>query len=294
MLRLAVATRAQTYQRMGDPLAERGIEAVHLETTERPIDLAASPGEFDVGFVFPPRIAEGGVIDALLDIPWVNDREQVLRSRHKGEALARLRRAGLPVPETVVISNPVDQATLSDTYDQFDGPVVVKPNATTRGIGVARAGDLDTFLGICDYVGLLHEYPATGDRSFLVQSFLPDAVDYRVMVVDGEYAGAVRRAVPNAGSQSSNGDEVGEKRWKHNVHRGGTATAVDLDENLRRLAEDTAAALGIPWLGVDLLVTDERAVVTETNARPTIDDASKYEAGFWDDVATLVTDQAPS
>jgi SSU ribosomal protein S6P modification protein len=38
-------------------------------------------------------------------------------------------------------------------------------------------------------------------------------------------------------------------------------------------------------------VTEDRAVVNETNARPTIDSAEKYESGFWNDVAALVRSQ---
>jgi ribosomal protein S6--L-glutamate ligase len=207
----------------------------------------------------------------------------VLRSRQKGETLARLSTAGVPVPETVVVSNPVDEAELEAAYEHFDGPVVVKPNSTTRGTGVARADDLDSFLGICDYLDLVHDYRATGDRSFLVQEFLPDARDFRVMVVDGEVVGAVERRLPDEALQSG--------QWKHNVHRGANAEGVDIDADLRDLAEDAAAAMSVPWLGVDLLVTDGRAVVNETNARPTIDSATKYQDGFWDDVAALVRKQ---
>jgi len=289
MLELAVATRAETYERMQDPLADRGIRTRHVATSERtlPLDEGANAlgvgggdaGAFDVGFVFPPRLAEGGVADALLDVPWVNDREAVLRSRQKGETLARLSGAGLPVPETVVVSNPVDEATLEDVFDRFDPPVVVKPDATTRGVGVAKAHDRDSFLGVCDYLDLVHDYRATGDRTFLVQEFLPEARDYRAMVVDGTFVGAVERRLPAEG-------------WKHNVHRGASAVGVDLPDDLRSLAEEAAAALDIPWLGVDLLVTGDRAVVNETNARPTIDSATKYEAGFWDDVDAMIRERA--
>jgi ribosomal protein S6--L-glutamate ligase len=238
---------------------------------------------FDVGFVFPPRIAEGGVVDGLLDISWVNDRETVLRSRHKGETLARLSRAGLPVPETVVVSDPADRAELEAAFEHFDPPVVVKPNATTRGIGVAKAHDLDSFLGICDYLNLVHDYKATGDQSFIVQEYLSDARDYRVMLIDGTFVGAVERRLPNAALDAG--------QWKHNVHLGAEAEGVDLDDELRALAEEAADTLDIPWLGVDLLVTDHRAVINETNARPTIDSATKYEPGFWDDVSSLIRDQ---
>jgi ribosomal protein S6--L-glutamate ligase len=280
MLRLAVATDAETYRRMQAPLGERGIDAEYVRTAERTIPLDSDLGDFDAGFVFPPRLAEGGVASELLGVPWVNGREAILRSRHKGEALARLSRAGLPTPETVVVSDPVDEGDLVAAFQRFDPPVVVKPNAVTRGIGVAKAGDLDSFLGICDYLDLVHDYRATGDHSFLVQEYLPGARDYRAMLVAGEYVGAVERRLPEEALKAG--------QWKHNVHRGAEATGVDLPDELRALAEDAAAAMEIPFLGVDLLVTDERAVVNETNARPTIDTATKYEDGFYDDLAALI------
>jgi len=282
MLRLAVATDAETLERIREPLAEREIEAVHVPTRERaqPLDEPIAEEPFDVGFVYPSRLMEGGVADALLDVPWVNDREAVLRSRNKAGAVARLDRAGLPTPETVHVSNPADEATLRAAFERFEPPVVVKPNSTTRGVGVAKVGDLDSFLGVCDYLALVHDYRAADDRSFLVQEYLPDATDYRAMVVDGEYVGCVERRLP--------ADERAAGRWKHNVHRGAVAEGIELPADLRRTAEDAAATLDIDWLGVDLLVTDDRAVVNETNARPTVDTATKYEAGFYDRLAALI------
>jgi ribosomal protein S6--L-glutamate ligase len=285
MRRLAVATQEETYERMREPLAERGIEVVPVQSSERTVHLTDSPfPDVDVGFVFPPRIMEGGVADALLSVPWVNDREAVLRSRNKADVLARLSAADVPVPETVMASNPVDEEDLVDAYRQFDEPVVVKPNSTTRGTGIAKAHDLDSFLGVVDYLDLVHDYRATADRSFLVQEFLPDARDVRAMVVDGDVVGAVERRLPE--------DAVADGQWKHNVHRGAAAEGISLDGELRDLAEQTADVLGIDYLGVDLLVTEERAVVNETNARPTIDSATKYEDGFWDRLAGLIQETA--
>ena len=284
MLRLAVATDAETLERIREPLAEREIEAVHVPTRERaqPLDEPIAEEPFDVGFVYPSRLMEGGVADALLGVPWVNDREAVLRSRNKAGALARLDRAGLLTPETVHVSNPADGATLRAAFERFEPPVVVKPNSTTRGVGVAKVGDLDSFLGVCDYLKLVHDYRAADDRSFLVQEYLPDATDYRAMVVDGEYVGCVERRLP--------ADERAAGRWKHNVHRGAVAEGVALPPDLRRLAETAAAALEVDWLGVDLLVTDDRATVNETNARPTVDAATKYDEGFYDRLAALIRD----
>jgi ribosomal protein S6--L-glutamate ligase len=284
MLRLAVVNREETFERIRDPLAERGIAVEHVPVRERTVavtdDAAFDLDGFDVGFVYPGRMMEGGVADALLAVPWVNGRDAVLTSRNKAAVLAELTRADVPVPESVFVSNPIDEAALVDAYERFDPPVVVKPNSTTRGVGVAKLHDADSFLGVTDYLELVHDYRATGDKSFLVQEYVPDATDYRAMVVDGEYVGAVERSLPDR--------ERARGRWKHNVHRGATAAGVDLDPDLQRLAERVADALDIDFLGVDLLVGDDRVVVNETNARPTVDAATKYEDGFYDRLAALV------
>ncbi len=322
MLRLAVATDAETLERIRGPLADRDIEAVHVPTRERVQPLSEPPldggddldhlADVDVGFVYPPRIMEGGVADALLEVPWVNDREAILRSRNKAETLARLGRAGLPIPDSVHVSNPVGEADLQEVFERFEPPVVVKPNSATRGVGVARADDLDSFLGLCDYLDLVHDYRAVDDRSFVVQEFLPNARDFRAMVIDGEYVGAVERRLPAA--------ERAAGRWKHNVHRGAVAEGVDLPAAYRRLAEEAAETLEIDWLGVDLLVVDDdgeseddeggdgespwgndddhnsrgldhdgdRVLLNETNARPTVDTATKYEPDFYDRLAELI------
>ncbi|WP_339105127.1 RimK family alpha-L-glutamate ligase [Haloterrigena salinisoli] len=283
MIDLAVANAKQTFRRMREPLSERGIRVHHVPVRERTIALGDppwDPDDYDVGFVYPGRLMEGGVADALLEIPWLNDHETVLTSRNKAEVIARLERADLPVPESVYVSNDVGEAALTDVFERFDPPVVVKPNSTTRGVGVAKAHDLDSFLGICDYLSLVHDYKATGDQSFLVQEYLPDATDYRVMVLEGEYVGAVERRLPD--------EAVAEGQWKHNVHRGAEATGVELPDEYRELAERVAAALEIPFLGVDLLETDDRLVVNETNARPTIDDETKYEPDFYDRLADAI------
>jgi ribosomal protein S6--L-glutamate ligase len=286
MLRLAVATRAETFERIAAPLAERGIEVSHVRTAERTLPLAERGSEFegfDAGFVYPSRAMEGGVADVLLDVPWVNDREAVLTSRNKAGVLAALARAGLPVPETVLVSNPVEETALQDSFERFEPPVVVKPNSTTRGTGVTKVGDLDSLLGVADYLNLIHDSPAAGDRSFLVQEYLPEVRDYRAMVVDGAYAGAVERRPP--------GEARAADRWKHNVHRGAAATGVSLPDDRRELAERAADVLEIPWLGVDLLASPERVVINETNARPTVDAATKYEPGFYDRLAALIRAQ---
>jgi ribosomal protein S6--L-glutamate ligase len=295
MLRLAVTTNAETFARVREPLADRGIDAAHLQAKERAIPLTDSAvaataeadddtaAAFDVGLVYPGRLMEGAAITAGLDIPWVNGREAVLTSRNKSGVLAALDRADIPVPHSVMLSNPVAESAVVDAVAGLSFPVVVKPNSATRGVGVAKASDIDSLLGVVDYLDLIHDFRATGDKSYLIQEYLPDARDYRAMVIDGDCVGGVQRRLPA---------DLAEGRWKHNVHRGAEATGVDLPESHRRLAERAAAALDIPYLGVDLLETDDRLVVNETNARPTVDTADKYDDGFYDRLAERIHDTA--
>ena len=137
--------------------------------------------------------------------------------------------------------------------------------------------------------------PAPGLARLVGQAAL-DPADYRAMVVDGECVGGVERRLPDPADESpaneSGSGKVRPDRWKHNVHRGATASGVDLPANLRNLAEETAEVLGIDFLGVDLLVSEDRAVVSETNARPTIDAETKYDAGFYDRLAELIRETA--
>ncbi len=285
--RLAMTTAAETYERVRGPLADRGIDVDHVRAKERTFRLDGADGDaatdaeaFDVGFVYPSRLMEGEVLDRRLAVPWVNGRDAVVTSRNKAGVLAALSDAGLPVPRTTLVSNPVDESAVVEAAADFEFPVVVKPNSATRGVGVAKATDLDSLLGVVDYLNLAHDYRATGDKSYLIQEFLPGARDYRAMVVDGAYAGAVRRELPP--------DALAAGRWKHNVHRGADARGVELDGEGRELAERTAAALGIDYLGVDLLEADGRFLVNETNARPTVDTARKYEPGFYDRLAGVI------
>jgi len=284
MLRLAVSTSSETFYRIREPLADRGIEIGHLQAKERLIQLTGREpvdptAEFDVGFVYPGRLMEGAAIDAVHDLPWVNSRESVLTSRNKGGVIAALDAANLPVPESVMLSNPVDESVVTDAVGDLSFPVVIKPNSATRGVGVAKAADMDSLLGIVDYLNLIHDFRSTGDKSYLIQEYLPDARDYRVMVVDGDCVGAVERRLP---------EKLADGRWKHNVHRGAEATGIELPAEHQQLAEQVAEVLGISYLGVDLLETPDRLVVNETNARPTVDAATKYDEDFYDRLATLI------
>ncbi|MDY7081099.1 MAG: RimK family alpha-L-glutamate ligase, partial [Halobacteria archaeon] len=134
---------------------------------------------------------------ALTDLNWINGVETVLTSRNKARCTALLERADVPVPETRLVSNPADDDTVQRAVDEIGIPCVVKPNSATRGRGVVRVSDSDSASGVADLFNVVHESSLVFDRTFLVQEFVAEARDYRVMVIDGEYVGAVERRNEN-------------------------------------------------------------------------------------------------
>jgi ribosomal protein S6--L-glutamate ligase len=272
-LRLGVATQGPTYERLQAPLAAAEISVVPLDSAG--VTLSLSEPEvpaFDVGFVYPPRFGTAAVIDAVRAVPWVNDRATVARSRNKAATLAALADV-VPVPPTVIAAAPRDREAVAAAADELGYPLVLKPTVATQGIGVTRVADRDALEGVLDYLDAIHRFPPTGEKSVLLQAFLPDATDIRVMVIDGTAVGAVERYGPG---------------WKHNVHRGAAVRSVPVDGEIRTVAETVAQTLAIDYVGVDLLRSDGVVYCSETNARPTIDDPALYEGDLFARLIRLI------
>jgi ribosomal protein S6--L-glutamate ligase len=272
-LRLGVATQGPTYERLQAPLAAAEISVVPLDSAG--VTLSLSEPEvpaFDVGFVYPPRFGTAAVIDAVRAVPWVNDRATVARSRNKAATLAALADV-VQVPPTVLAAAPRDREAVAAAADELGYPLVLKPTVATQGIGVTRVADRDALEGVLDYLDAIHRFPPTGEKSVLLQAFLPDATDIRVMVIDGTAVGAVERYGPG---------------WKHNVHRGAAVRSVPVDGEIRTVAETVAATLAIDYVGVDLLRSDGVVYCSETNARPTIDDPALYEGDLFARLIRLI------
>ena len=184
----------------------------------------------------------------LLGIPVVNTSASFQLARNKIVAGHVLTAAGLDVPRTLALRHPdhVDRA-----IELLGGPpIVVKLHPGTQGVGVT----------ICETVRSIRstvEAFWSLNREVLLQEFVAEAAgtDLRVLVVDGEVAGAMRRTAP-----------VSE--FRSNLHRGGTAEAVPVDDVLRDVAIRAADALDLHVAGVDLLESSRGPLVMEVNPSP--------------------------
>jgi ribosomal protein S6--L-glutamate ligase len=176
--------------------------------------------------------------------------QALVRSRDKLRSLQILARAGLGIPKTAFASSPKDK-DIDSVIEAIGGaPCVVKLLEGTQGIGVILAENQKAAKSVIEAFLKL-------DASILVQEFIKESkgADIRVFVVDGQVIGAMKR-------------QAKEGEFRSNLHRGGSATVIQLSSEERATAIKAAKKLGLNIAGVDLLQSDRGPLVMEVNSSP--------------------------
>jgi ribosomal protein S6--L-glutamate ligase len=159
---------------------------------------------------------------------------------------AVLDRAGLPVPETFVCET-ADLAL--EALPRLGGDVVVKPLFGSEGRGIVRVSDPDLGLRV------FRAIERTGGVLYLQRFIQHGGFDVRVLVLDGQVIGAIRRR---------SADD-----FRTNVSRNAVAERHQLTEREAEMALRATFATGTRLAGVDLLYDLEGALsVIEVNAVP--------------------------
>ncbi|MAB00556.1 MAG: glutathione synthase, partial [Stappia sp.] len=132
-----------------------------------------------------------------------------------------------------------DRAAI-DAFRSEHKDIVMKPLFGHGGAAVFRITQDDL-----NYGSLYDFFAATFREPWVIQRFLPnvDKGDKRILLVDGEFAGAVNR-VPQAGDLRSN------------MVRGGAAREADLTEREREICARLGPALrekGLILVGIDVI-----------------------------------------
>jgi len=91
----------------------------------------------------------------------------------------------------------------------------------------------------------------------IVQEFIKESSgsDIRAFVVDGRVVGAMKR-------QAKDGE------FRSNLHRGGTATVIQLTDEEETVALKAAKAMSLDIAGVDMLQSDRGPLILEVNSSP--------------------------
>jgi glutathione synthase len=140
------------------------------------------------------------------------------------------------MPPTIVTRQASDVAD----FRRVHGDIIVKPLFGNGGAGVFRIRADDSNLG-----SLIELFQGLFREPFMVQQYRPEvrAGDKRIILVDGEIAGALNR-IPSAHETRSN------------LHAGGTPAAVDLTERDREICARLSPELkrrGLIFTGIDVI-----------------------------------------
>ena len=191
--------------------------------------------------------------------------QALVRSRDKLRSLQILSRAGLGLPRTV-FSN-YSRNVKNIIRSAGGAPVVIKLLEGTQGLGVVLAETdsaaesvIEAFNGLKARV-IVQEYVAEAKGS-----------DIRAFVVDGVVVGAMKR-------QGKPGE------FRSNLHRGGTASFIELSEEEENAALKAARVMGLGIAGVDMLQSNHGPLILEVNSSPGLEG---IEAATGRDIANSI------
>jgi ribosomal protein S6--L-glutamate ligase len=128
--------------------------------------------------------------------------------------------------------------------------VIIKLLEGTQGIGVLLAETVSS-------AAALIELLQTQKQNVLIQKFVAESKgkDIRAFVVGDQVVGAMRRVAQG-------------QEFRSNVHRGGIAEPVTLDETYQNTAVRAAQIMGLRVAGVDMLEGKNGPEVMEINSSP--------------------------
>ena len=178
----------------------------------------------------------------------LNESVAIGRARDKLRCFQILAREGLGLPVTAFAHDPDRAETVVNEVG--GAPCVIKLLEGTQGVGVILADTMGSAKSIIEAF-------RKANVNILVQEFIKEAggSDVRALVVGDEVVAAIKRT-----------GSTGE--FRSNLHRGGTAEAIEITPEERQTALRAARALGLNVAGVDMLRSKRGPVIMEVNSSP--------------------------
>lgn len=183
-----------------------------------------------------------------MDVFCGNSSSGINNSRDKLRSLQILSRHQIGMPKTTFVR---DKKDVLPAIKRVGGaPVIIKLLEGTQGIGVLLAESVKAAEAIIELL-------QSQKQNVLIQKFVAESKgrDIRAFVVGDRVVGAMRRVAQG-------------QEFRSNVHRGGIAEPVNLDEIYRETAVRAAQIMGLRVAGVDLLEGKNGPQVVEVNSSP--------------------------
>ena len=187
-----------------------------------------------------------------LSIQCVNSRETTEICTDKYRTFLTLKSAEIEQPKTVLISVGKDKEInyAEKAFEKLETkfPVILKTLRGTQGVGVMMVESLQSLEAL---VQLLYKMDENVD--LLLQEFIKSEFDVRVMVLNDEIIGTMRRNVP-------------KKDFRSNYSQGATTEKYELSEKEKETVLNAAKAVGGYWTGVDFIPNNGNPLVIEVNS----------------------------
>lgn len=260
---LSCSPHCYSTRRLLEAATHRGYAAKVLNTLKFAIDLEkGTPDLFYRGKVLSsydailPRIGASvtyfgtAVVRQFeqMDVFTANNSTGIVNSRDKLRCLQILSRHQIGIPQTTFVR---DRSDVLPAIERVGGaPVIIKLLEGTQGVGVILADSVKVAEAIIETL-------QSTRQNVLVQKFVSESRgrDIRAFVVGDRVVAAMRRVAQG-------------QEFRSNIHRGGKAERVELDQAYQETAVRCAQIMGLRVAGVDILEGADGPQVMEVNSSP--------------------------
>jgi len=178
----------------------------------------------------------------------------------KAWQMVELTKNGIEVPRTIygslwTLFNFMNKS--QDPNPSLSFPVILKGSGGDRGTNVFKINNLKE---LEEKVRELRKLEVEGGKRYMLQEFIPNDGDYRILVLGNKVLGAMKRI---------SGDF--EKEFRNNFSVGGKVEIVDIPNSIKKVAIKAAKTCGLLVAGVDVVYRDgdvKKPVIWEVNKGP--------------------------
>ena len=260
---LSCSSKCYSTRRLREAAEHRGHKVKVLDTLRFAIDL--QPGEPDLYYRQKQLSAYDAIIPRIgasvthygtavvrqfeqMDVYTANSSAGIVNTRDKLRSLQILSRHNIGIPRTTFVR---DKKDVLPSIERVGGaPIIIKLLEGTQGIGVLLAESVSAATAMIELL-------QSQKQNVLIQKFVAESKgrDVRAFVVGDQVVGAVRRVAQG-------------QEFRSNIHRGGMAQPVELDEQYRDTAVRAAQIMGLQVAGVDMLEGADGPQIMELNSSP--------------------------
>ncbi len=199
----------------------------------------------------------------------VDDPRSILTCMNKAHVQGILERAGVPTPQTVLLTRAGSQhLNAEELFAELGTPIVCKAPSGAFSSAVEKASNAR------ELQNLVRRFAQRSDV-ILLQRYTPSLFDWRIGFLCAEPLYAARYHIPKGAWRIHDRPEGSDRRVWARVER---INLEDVPDEVMATAAAATQAIGTSLYGVDIKQTENGPVVIEVNDNPNLDHGSELPA----------------